>query len=183
MPKDLQYLSKRRKNQLIHGKIESYRNTNISSSSNPTLNTAKEISNSPIHSKSSVNINNDETIGDNFACSYSSDSKISSSNSLVVENYEDVMQTQIVQYTVSSSLNFPAKINNIENVENNIEQNVGSNGNKNENSLESSLQSWVNAERISYRSVNKLLKILRNNGHKTLPQDARMLMHTPRNYL
>ncbi|XP_077257642.1 uncharacterized protein LOC143894866 [Temnothorax americanus] len=183
MPKDLQYLSKRRKNQLISQKIESYRNTDISNtnsglSSDLALDNVVCVEiNTPTHSTSINVTNNESTVGDNFGhlCPSNSEfSSVTSRTSPVVENYEeDAVQIEMEQHTSSSGSNF-SEIDIIEN------QNLDFDENKSENNLQSKLRSWVNTERISHRSVKKLLTILRNNGHKTLPQDVRTLMHTPR---
>lgn len=193
MPKDLQYLSKRRKNQLIRQKIESYKNTDISTNSGLSSDlvlddvVCMEI-NTPTHSTSINVTNNESTVANNFGRLCPSDSEFSSvisHTSPVVENYEeDAVRIEMEQHTASSGSNF-SEINDIENdIENadidDIEnQNLDFDENKSENNLQSELRSWVNTERISHRAVKKLLTILRNNGHKTLPQDVRTLMHTP----
>lgn len=47
-------------------------------------------------------------------------------------------------------------------------------------SLSSKLQSWIIKERIPHKSGNALLKILRDCGHNSLPNDIRTLMQTQR---
>jgi hypothetical protein len=48
------------------------------------------------------------------------------------------------------------------------------------NKLQSELENWACETTIARTGLNKLLAILRNNGHSDLPVDARTLLHFPR---
>ncbi|XP_032682276.1 uncharacterized protein LOC116849334 [Odontomachus brunneus] len=185
MPRELQYLSKRRKNQLIRQRIESHGNLDMfgsGPSSDCTLHAVyKDTSNTTTHSTSVNVINDDLTIGDNTQLFRSSSLESSSSTlctSPILWNYgEDVVQNDMEQHTINSGSNFSVEIYDVKNIDNTFDFNERS---KNKNSLENRLRSWVNAERIAHGSVTKLLKMLRDCGYESLPKDVRTLMHTPR---
>jgi len=155
MLKELQYLSKRRKNQLISNEI-AYKKSKIhSTNSNIASDMIKKVANS----NNNFTYNKINILSQNFnETSESVDESSIESLSDRASNEEHNVETQNI-----------SDINNISDCSNNT-------------SLQEDLQKLLVIERnITHSIVNELLTILRKHGHVDLLKDVRVLLQTPRN--
>lgn len=158
MPKELQYLSKRRKNQIINHILNYNKHSKLlhSTNLNITSNTI-EVENNSNSSFTNVHDTNVDTNVDNIL----SQDEMSESSIESCSDKENNEEHNEVQGYISD-------INNISNC-------------SDKRSLREDLQKLIIERNIAHNTVNELLAILRKHGHVDLPKDARILLKTPRN--
>lgn len=178
MPKDFQYLSKRRKNQLIKEEISCYTDRLHSTISNIACRLIQE-----------ADITFQDS--DNMSCD---NLRLSQNEN---ENDELLMQLQsdVESNEVCTESESEKESNEENNVESNEEDNVESNEEDNveiqntilgsadctPTSLREDLKRLIIECTIRHSTANKLLNIMRKHGHADLPKDVRLLLSTPRN--
>lgn len=159
MPKDVRYLSKRRKNQIIVNLLKRHDSSLPSSSLCPvpdTINANLLI----VGTLSESNV-----LFETQSCEDVVASEIS-------DNENEVFQ---INDTESDSDMKSVTENQAENIAT-IQENVT----EEDCSLETDLQVLIIDNNISHNTANILLFILRKHGHVELPCDVRSLLHTPR---
>lgn len=155
MPRDIRYLSQRRKNQLINRELHNSRISDLSQSvnSNSTVPKMKEeVVNSFIKNDTSCRISNILVENLNEFNEYSFN-EISELHSDIESDQENIIDSD----------NIPALVNTCDNL-----------------SLNKDLQMFIIEYNISHNAANKLLHILRKHSHIELPKDIRSLVHTPK---
>lgn len=165
MPKNLQYLSKRRRNQLINRNLNHYKHSDlvklISNESNITSNNV-EASTSRNVEIFNINSTNSALSEDALLNDLSVQSEVCSTKSIC--STESVCSTEN---------------NNITSENSSASANVFHSNN--ENSLWKDLQTLIVERNIAHNTANELLSILKKHGHVELPCDVRILVRTPRN--
>lgn len=154
MPKDYQYLTKRRRNQLISHELN-----HISDSHSMQLTVSNVLPNA---NKEAVftfkKSNNTFHKSDTFSYSLNDFDELSGTSQFDVNSNEaySVISQDVSSLTVNSNSN-------------------------NHMSLWKDLQTLIIEDNVSHNTANKLLQILKNHGHIELPNDVRILLQTPRN--
>lgn len=153
MPKDIKFLSKRRRNQILQ-KLQNNKYFD-SIISNISSNIIEETANTSVKSHS-----------------------ICTSNLLVADiNKENELLVEL-QYNNNELENTEEHI--LE-TKHNMSPLIDISSYNNEQSLGVDLQTFIIEHNIPHNSANELLRILRKYGHAELPNDVRTLVHTPRN--
>jgi len=153
---DTCFLSKRRKNQLIRSRIDFYKNY---------------IKNEGTHESTSLTCPQKEFSVKKSICISSEYIHFDSESNIQKNCLQEYSFFKIKQNVISPNSSFS---------ENENENCNYINKNSTSQSLSSKLQSWIIKERIPHKSGNALLKILRDCGHNSLPNDIRTLMQTQR---
>jgi len=160
MLKDFQYLSKRRKNQLINYELNYYRG-------------CKEL----YLTDSSTASNNSKIKTDN--CLFTNVSNIF--NRILPQCLNEISESNMesqsdVESNEENSIETQSNISEINNVSDCSEiSNISDNG------LRENLQKLIVERNITHNTANELLATLRKHGHIDLPSDVRVLFQTPRN--
>ncbi|XP_067204218.1 uncharacterized protein [Linepithema humile] len=160
MPKEFQYLSKRRKNQIIKRELTYYKYSKLLHSTN------SNIASDTIEAENSGNssfTNVDDTFNEINILPHDFANEISESS---VESLSDIESNK--EHNVEAQ-DYISDINNISDGSNNI------------TSLREDLQKFIIERNIAHNTVNELLTILRKHGYVDLPKDVRVLLKTPRN--
>lgn len=168
MPKELQYLTKRRKNQIINHELSYYKCSKLLCSTNSNIASNKREAQNNSNSNS---INIDDTF-----------------NNIISEDLNEISESSAESLSESDSLSDSNSTIFVNNEEHNVEtqdfsdiiSNILSDYN-NETSLWEDLQKLIIERNIAHNTVNELLAILRKHGHINLPKDVRLLLYTPRN--
>jgi len=158
MPKDIRFISKRRK---IRSRIQFYSIDNSGNAEN-TCALKNEISSNLENNTAVTSI---PLIEDYLTCNFSMD---------VSSNLIEPIKTTDNE-SIEKNMNFSDT--NLDLIEVNNELRTSDESTSN---LRDRLFLWVIQENITQKSVNSLLQILHDCGHDTLPRDARTLMHTPK---
>lgn len=163
MPKEFQYLSKRRKYQLLHRELDSSRYPNFlqSTVSNIVSNTTEEV------------IFNIENVQNCFPTSRAlspdqcefhklpSESESNTEDELSLESGSKAESCNVkLQHDVAVTSTFC---------------------DPNEKNLWQDLQTLIVEHNIPHNTANELLRIMKKHGHTELPNDVRVLVATPRN--
>lgn len=153
MPKDFQYLSKRRKNQLINCELNYYRRCKV------------------LHLTDSNTASNDLRETDNCTNVNDTFNKIKTLPQCLYEASESNMESQsVAESNEENSVETQSNISEISNISDC--SNTG---------LCEDLQRLIVEQNITHNTANKLLAILRKHVHTDLPSDVRALLLTPRN--
>lgn len=158
MSTNMCFLSKRRKNQLICSRINFYKNYIKRDSAHDNAQSAIS------YSKEKSNIEKSVPELSKHIVLESLNIEENCRENLLLTTFESVEQ-----HTISLNSSFSSNKNYSSDDDSSISPN-----------LSSKLQSWVIKEQISQKSANALLKILRDCGHNSLPNDIRTLMKTER---
>jgi len=152
MPKELQYLSKRRKNQIINCELNYHKHSKLlhSTNSNLTSNTIQAENNSNF-------TNIDDTV-------------------ILAQDFNEMSESSVE--SLSDRQNYEKHNVEIQNYVSNISNDLSD---CNKKSLQKDLQKLIVEQNIAHNTANELLAILRKHGHVDLPKDVRVLLKTPRN--
>lgn len=176
MPKDIQYLSKRRKNQLIN--FEYHCSINFDHCNKILIeSTVSNIVSNVVQEATLTNETCDRTFRADHALSEHLNEHLNEFNELSVES--------------GNSLNsFKYSLHQSE-VQSNEDYNIETRDNfstltnilccTNEITLLQDLQTLIIQHNIPHNFANELLKVLRKHGHIELPCDIRVLLRTPQN--
>jgi len=156
MSKDYQYLSKRRKNQLINCEINCF--TNFPSELAVPNRILNRIEKAVLTIKKSKN-----TLDSNLPLP----ENLNNCHELSLTSQFDVNSND--EHSFESQNNISPETNFDINLENNLK------------SFCNDLQTFIIEHNVPHNTANKLLQILRKHGHIELPNDVRVLLRTPRN--
>lgn len=151
------FLSKRRRNQLIRSRIIFYKNCIGRDSAHDNV-------------QSAISCPKEKSNIEKLIPELSEHISLDSSN--IEENCQEHPLTafnNVEQHTIFLNSSLSSNEDYFSDDENSISQD-----------LNSKLKSWVVEEQIPHKSANALLKILRDYGHNSLPNDIRTLMKTVR---
>jgi len=154
MPKELHYLSKRRKNQIINRELSYHKHSKLlySTNLNITSNTIQAENNS-----NSNFTNIDDTI-------------------ILAQDFNEMSESSVE--SLSDRQNYEKHNVEIQDYVSNISNDLSD---CNKESLRKDLQKLIVEQNIAHNTANELLAILRKHGHVDLPKDVRVLLKTPRN--
>ncbi|KAM0727248.1 hypothetical protein ACS0PU_006580 [Formica fusca] len=170
MPKEIRFLSKRRKSQLIKQQLLKFKDVN---NENSSQNVICNIYINSLFDDNSMSVNNDPAIIDSASQS----------------QYQEINDVNVLFNETFLNLDYESQKSLIEIKDNNkfrylYESNQFSIISVSSRKLTDKLRSWILKYRISHRSVNTLLAILRNCNDnleiRDLPKNVRTLMNTPR---
>ncbi|CAL1681056.1 unnamed protein product [Lasius platythorax] len=155
MPKDVRYLCKRRKNQLINYELNCHENSCSFQSivRNVALSPVYEAIDESVHEAVNVALPKDVNGLDALLESQSH-----------VESKEHINK----EHHIESQNDTPVPLEDVTDC-------------MDETTLRIDLQRLIMENNISHNTVNELLLILRKHGHVELPSDVRVLLQTPRN--
>lgn len=154
MPKDIRYLSKRRKNQLINLEYNLHKNSNVLQ----------------LPKSSTAHNNSDLTVltykeRNNMSCTDST-RNISSDDDEFNDSSLEIESNSFEECNIESENDICAMINVFDSKKSNLRQD---------------LRTFIINSNIPHRVANELLHILKKNGHIELPNDVKCLLGTPRN--
>lgn len=158
MNKDIKYLTKRRKNQLIEASFEQLCNpNNYQSDSDEEL--ATNLDRINVVSADSVNQSIDDLSSTNPHRSYNSDgAHAETSDGSLDPSLEDRRETINIDNNAAMYEEMAQPTD-----------------------FKSDLRHWVLKSHVPRRKIDSLLAILRKHGHPEIPKDVRTLMETPKN--
>lgn len=169
MPKDIRYLSERRKNQLINYELNYKPDFNLLHLNipNTVCNIIEETE------RNFVNLN--YTSCEN----YMSSNNQNEFDESLIKSFGIESDESNVESLIESQ--FGIESNDEYNIEDNISISSDITNYSNKTILSRDIQTWIVEHNIPHNTANKLLVILRRHGHIELPSDVRILLQTPRN--
>lgn len=158
MPKDIRFLTQRRRNQIINRDLRNEDSILLHSQNSTSYSTLSNVASNIVEEAANINTNSE-----NFC-----------TNSTL---FNDTDQSE------ESSIDFQLENNDIctFDEENNIPTLTDSNKCNNNLSLREDLHKLIIERNVPHNTANELLRILRKHGHTELPCDVRALVNTPRN--
>lgn len=158
MPKDIRYLTQRRRNQIINRDLRNEDLILLHSPNSTSYSTLSNLASNVIEEAANINTNSE-----NFCTNSTS--------------FDDTEQSKEL------SIDFQLENNDIYTFdeENNIPALTDNNKCNNELSLREDLKKLIIERNVPHNIANELLRILRKHGHTELPSDVRVLVNTPRN--
>lgn len=157
MPKEWQYLSKRRKNQVINRELNYYKHCNLHLTHLNTFNT--------IEAENSSNSNSFTNVDD--------------ANNILCQDINEISESSLDLLISLMSDRESNEEHNVEAQDYASDRNIFDSNNK--TTLREDLQKLIVEQNVAHSIANELLVILRKHGHVDLPKDVRVLLKTPRN--